>query len=475
MAVRSRGLSVLPLDGMVQTVKHSIEKPAYSDQEDLIMENELIAQLTQLRALYTEAVPTDPTLINDYAWLIVKALNHETDQLGSVMCRQLLADYLRLPVARPSRLHSALLSAALRVHAAYPDFHFAAFLRMWDTRHLQAEDLLPYSKDGKVYRSLAERTARSYVRSLLFFPAERLPEEQLEMLRSAIENGGLLAPQKMVVTKITVSDVRGRKMRFVQLVSPEGIEVSCESHALHASPLSAPVASADGASPVPQRHYVNVGQLYDVLLSKTKSAPVPGVRYRPYNVTEGYLSTTPIEEVFPLVTGYVAGTDRQRNSVHVYDVFSRHFVAANDRFSRTKNGDFVRFIPVIPADNAFKSAIIVGGGSADQLAPTFPPKQIRVVSINQQKGYLSWELLDASDAIVESLSPFQQQHGEVSPSFIRGFISFRQPSAESGEALSIPYEVGDVLNAIIFLRRGQDGQKRPFVAKVLSRTCPDDI
>lgn len=449
------------------------------------MESELVTQLSQLRSLYAEAAPTEPALVNEYAWLIVKTLNHETERLGSVMCRQLLADYLHLSTERPSRLHSAVLSAALRVHAAYPDFRFAAFLRLWNTANLLPEDMLPHTKDGKVYRALAERVARSYIRSLLLFPDDRLPDEQLAVMRHIIENAGMLAPQKMVVVSVSVSEVRGRRMRFVQLVSPTGVEVSCESHALHASPFA---ASAAGG--VPPKHYVNVGQLYDVMLTKTKNAPVPGTRYRPYNVVEGYLSATPLAEVFPIVTGYVAGCDHTRNTLHIYDGLSRHFVASMGRFSREKVGDFVRFVPIVPLENAFKSAIIVDAKSSlstevasvgidafgvsddalqSALAATFPPKQIRIVNINHQKGYLSWELLNPAEAIVESLSPYQLKRGEVSPSFIRGFISFADSSSDScsSSVPSIPYQVGEVHNAIIFLHRGKDGQKRPFVAKVL--------
>lgn len=453
----------------------------------------MIQQLSDLRALFAEANPKDAKLVNDYAWLIVKGLNCQTAQLGSVMCRQLLADYLRLPTERPSRLHSAVLSAALRVYAAFPEFRFAAFLRMWNTKNLLPEDMLPHTKDGKVYRALAERVARNYVRSFMFYPKDRLPEDQLGVLRHIIDNCGLLAPQKMIVVNVTVAEVRGRKMRFVQLASPTGVEVSCESHALHASLLSVlPAPSADGVPEAAPRHYVNVGQLYDVMLTKTKTPPAPGARYKPFTVAEGYLSSTPVTEVFPVVTGYVAGIDRTRNKLHVYDGLSRHFVATVGRFSQEKVGDFVRFVPIVPTENTFKSAIILDAASslatADSsvaghpiavsdpaslqaaLAATFPPKQIRVTNVNQQKGYLSWEILDPVDAIVESLSPLQLKQGAVSPSFIRGFISFAKPAnaPDDSEFPSIPYQVGDVLSAIIFLHRGKDGQKRPFVAKVLA-------
>ena len=54
----------------------------------------IIQQLNNLRQLFADALPNDPKTIKDYAWIIAKALNREHESLGSLKCRQFLADYL---------------------------------------------------------------------------------------------------------------------------------------------------------------------------------------------------------------------------------------------------------------------------------------------------------------------------------------------------------------------------------------------
>lgn len=503
-----------------------------------------LQELRQLRQLFAEAAPTDLPTITSYGWIIAKCLNHEHEQLGSIDCRQLLLEYLRLPLERPSRLHSAILSAAVKVAGTYPDFRFAAFLRMWGIENLRPEDHerqqatvpagspagpLPVSSSfaaGKSFPSLAEKTASTLAHSLLLHPEDRpvleLPE--FEPLLSALRKKGYLLSAStqqpssslslthpLLVTRIKQSVGKdGRKYTFVTLTSPEGLEIECVSHALQPSPLH----------PLPEgkRHYVNIGQLYDCLL-RQKPAPasvgspsdpkatVPATSSSAQAATvpselslvlkEAYLSTRKPTEVFPTAIGYLEAIDQQHGHMHIYDSHSRHFVAPVQRFSRERVGDFVRFIPIIPATSKFKTAIIQGTIPASSLSATVPSdssegqpllREIRITHINQEKGYAAWELTDPEHPITELLSPLQLSLGETSPTFTTGYLNLPHVSESCalGSPTTVPagspaginatvpagspsgISLGQTLRAFIYLRRGKDRQKRPHVARLFS-------
>ncbi|MBQ0019887.1 MAG: hypothetical protein KBT39_05120 [Bacteroidales bacterium] len=52
------------------------------------MAENLLAQLSNLRQLFSDAAPDDPKVITDYAWTIVKILLHHTTELDSRTSRQ---------------------------------------------------------------------------------------------------------------------------------------------------------------------------------------------------------------------------------------------------------------------------------------------------------------------------------------------------------------------------------------------------
>lgn len=104
------------------------------------MPESLLSQISNLRKLFSEATPTDPKLVSNYAWTIVKLLLQHTEEVDSVTSRQLLAECLKLSIERPSQLYSALLSAAVKVANVYPEFRFTAFLKLWGIDNLRPED-----------------------------------------------------------------------------------------------------------------------------------------------------------------------------------------------------------------------------------------------------------------------------------------------------------------------------------------------
>lgn len=423
----------------------------------------ILQQLQNLRQLFAEAAPTDPKVIYNYAWIIAKCINRNYEQIGSVECRRLLADYLKLPIERPSRLHSAILSAAIKFVNSCPEFHFANFLQMWDVNNLRNEDRQSYkSDDGKFFPSLEERTAKALAHSLLLHP------DDVGILKDDTIHDGLtsntskflssygLSIVPMLVTRIKDATGKdGRRYCFATLTSPDGIVVESIVNNLQISPLH-PIQEG-------RRHYVNIGQLYNVLL-QTKKTTIPDESSQTLKVA--YLSQQKSQDVFPMEIGYIETLDMTHGHMHIFDCHSRHFVAPILRFSKEKAGTFVRFIPIIPQASKFKTAIIQTTVPECSSEVQDILRTIRITSVNQEKGYAAWELTDKSHTITELLSPFQLSNGETTtPSFTSGYLSI--DSVQGGcIAGTNSIKVGLELSAFIYLKRGKDKRKRPHVAKV---------
>lgn len=440
------------------------------------MEENIVSQLATIRKLFSEVSTNDPKVLSDYGWTFVKALLQNLPEIDSVTARQLLADCIKLPMERPSRFHSALLAAAVKVAQAYPEFHFATFLKMWGIENLRPEDKEQQkSADGKVFLSLEERAIRSLAHSLLVHPEDRqlLQTAGFDSLLSSF--GLTILP--MLVTRIKQAMGKdGRRYTFVTLTSPEGIEIECISHSLQPSPLH-PLSEG-------KRHYVNIGQLYDVLLRSKATVPdaspsgsdatVPDASASSSTILSSCLSSQRPSEVFPTEIGYIEHIDTEHSHIHVYDSHSRHFVASVQRFSREKEGDFVRFIPIIPTQNKFKTAIILATVPSDSSEVHSILREIRITTINKEKGYAAWELVNKDTPITELLSPLQLSQGETSPSFTTGYLNLTAiipDASSSGVTATVPDAsasalIGTSHRALIYLKRGKDKQKRPFVAKL---------
>lgn len=388
----------------------------------------------------------------DRAWAIVKTLNSEYKTLGSVECRKLLAEYMQLSVERPSKVHSALLSTAIKVAETYSNFRFMPFLQMWDLRNLRPEDReFQKSADGKTFPSLVDKVCKTFVGHRLLNPEEPLSEDQFAPLQPLLEERGYLPILPMVVTRIVeTANKQGRKLRFVTLVSPKGRQVECVSSQLQPHPLH----------PLPEgkRHYVNVGQLYDVQLRGDK-------------VHAAYLSSEKTEEVFPTAVGHVEHIDTEHGHIHIYDSLSRHFVSPLLRFSKEQEGDLVRFVPVAPSHSMFKTAVNLTRATIDEAITAGLIREIRIASVNEQKHFASWELVDTSRSITEQLSYYQLSQGQTSPSFTTGYLSLddqNHPTVPVPDGFPSGITQGQTLQAVIFLKRGKDKLKRPHVAKIIN-------
>lgn len=418
-------------------------------------------QLEQIRALYRSLDVADPRMAERYAWIIVKALRSEEFEADALNSRRYLAEYMQLPLPRPSRIHSAILGAACRMAVRFPDFHFAPFLQMWDVRHLRTEDYAQQrTEEGKVYHSLAERMAKAYMHAILLRPDERLPREQLEVLYPIAKGLRYITPRTMMVTSVVKSESGRRPMRFAHLIDAEGFELSCEIHALQPHPLVAPASA---------QHYVNVGQLYDVLprekqLASDEAGSSPSVR-----IESAYLSRGTFGQDFPVAVGYVERYDASHQHYHVFDGASRHLVAhaAQQRLGQygrptVHEGDYVLFAPIVPkpkspGERVFKSAYILSTYTHEEGAAAFGLRQAKVVYVDLERKFFRWELVDPSQPIVEE--------GTTEPAFTSGFANFGDPRSPH-LAHTPPPQVGQTVGLIVYLRRGKDGQKRPQVVDV---------
>lgn len=454
------------------------------------MPESVLSHLVDLRKAFSEAAPEDPKVISDYAWTVVKVLLQHSDEIDSTMARQLLADCLRLPIERPSKLYSTLLAAALKVAATYPEFRFAAFLRMWNVANLRPEDNerqhVPGpagSPAGRDFPSLMEKTAKTLAHSLLLHPedAQALspsPSAVSPVAESSrVDCNSLLSTQGLSIHPMLVTRIKeavnkeGRKFIFVTLTSPEGLEVECISKQLQPHPLH----------PLPEgkRHYVNIGQLYDCLLRIKPSSPSPSsplatvpdvfpsgnpsaASSSGLTLAEAFLSQQPPTDVFPTEIGYLESIDQQHAHMHIFDSRSRHFVAPIQRFSREKVGDFVRFIPIIPAGSKFKTAIILTTVPSDSSEVLSTLRDIHIININKEKAYATWELTDKTSPITELLSPLQLSLGESSPTFTSGYLNLASVPDISPSDL----REGQTFQAFIYLRRGKDKLKRPHISKI---------
>lgn len=97
-------------------------------------------------------------------WAIYNKL--KSGNLASVEMRQLLNQYLHLPIEKPSMLHSLMLFVVLKHYAGCSDFNFTAFFRLWGKENLRAEDWKAEKADGKWLPSLTERVLARLFKAL---------------------------------------------------------------------------------------------------------------------------------------------------------------------------------------------------------------------------------------------------------------------------------------------------------------------
>ena len=355
---------------------------------------------------------------SDTQWNIYRYLNANMENVDSQVARTLLASYMKIPSERPSLIHSMMLSAALKMSTKFTDFVLPQFLKLWGyPQNLRDDDVKEsVSKDGKRYLSLKERTERQLQSYFLHHPDKR-PAAEMSFIRHAI------------AVKYFKGDKERRTHSIVKLVGTDGEEYVAVPQLFPCKPWEIQ------------------DNVFDLLIGYTKD----GIA----KVREVVTCTRPMTEIFPVIMGFVEYIDEAHGHYHVYNQGSRHFVAQKPRMQE-RVGDFVSFVPVIPKEDKFKSASIVSIPPRQTAIADFGLRRAKVKFVDNEKGYAAWELvkMDGESEIIPI-----KEIGVESPSYLNGYIS-KNVMEKYGQTLP---SVGEELNIVVFLKRGSDKQKRPYV------------
>lgn len=324
----------------------------------------------------------------------------------------LLAAYLKLPVDRPSLVHSCILGIAVKISSEYSDFQFPQFLQMWGyDRYLRNEDKQRQTgKDGRSYPSLMQRVERSLQSYAL--------HHQSEMPHPV---DGI---KDMVAVKVFEKQMNGKRRYFAKLVASDGMELVASSHLFPCKPWEIQ------------------GRMYTVSVRVSKEGNE--------RADEIVASVKNIVDVFPPVVGYVDGVDMGHGHYHVYDSLSRHFVAEKPSIM-VKQQDFVVFSPVIPAVDKFKSAIISNVMPHDEGVKAFGTMKAEITYLNADEGYLRYRI---TSPIADTPEGTLAEEG------------FARLSAVADDKMRQSLTVGDSVSLLLFLKRGKDGEKRNHVVGI---------
>lgn len=388
------------------------------------------ALLYTMREMYNAIPEHDEVLREGYAWAIYYILADNFETIGSRVARSMLAEYFALNQPRPTRLHSCILNIATRMAALYPDFKFVPFLKIWDMNNIMPEDRVTFKgEDGRNYTSLYEHVAKAYAYTRFYNPDLKIEGPEHDELMKIAADRGFIPPMTMVATKVFSAEVRGRKMHFVKLVSPEGKEASCEVHTI--TRLS------------PIRYRDIPGVLFDIL-------PRLSHKSEEMRVEAARISARHLNEVFEEAVGYVEHIDISHHHIHIFDNFSRHMVCPID--TPVSVGTFVRIAPVVPQRDKFKVAFINSIFSDKAAgAAAFGYRKAHITYTDNEKGYCSW-------ALDEGEEPISERGGDGS-AYDKGYLS-QQLLQSKGNSMPA---VGTSIGIIVFLKRGRDGSKHPYV------------
>lgn len=357
---------------------------------------------------------------DDTNWAIFRYLQQHYKDMGSVMARTLLVAYMKLHSAKPSLINSCMLGMAVKISETYSDFQLPKFLETWGyDKCLRTEDRqAQVSNDGRKYLALQERVERTLQSYRLHHPEGR--------------GGKDTCIVSMYAVTVFEKTKNGRKQRFAKLVAADGTELIADSRQF------------------PCRPYELVGRMFDVLTRTSQKGNERAV--------EIVISRNKVEEVFPVVTGYVEGIDESHGHIHIYDSMSRHFVAskislyANPAWRNSITpGSFVKFCPIIANGDHFKSAAIVSTMDKESGREAFGMYTATLNFVNRIDAYIRYE-------ITSDIKPTPE--GEITK---EGFASISSLTDEEKSHL----DIGTTVRLLLFLKRNKDGVKRNYVAEII--------
>lgn len=389
-------------------------------------------------------------------WDIVKninaclSMNNKDKEADSLYTRKQLAEYFGLGTARPSNLHSAILSCAVKMAVTFPDFHFVPFLELWGLENLRTEDSeSKVTEDGKRFPSLAEKLTKAYTYSILFHPDEHIDAESEGLFMTTIARKGYTIGTRgdnfypltpAIATNMFKNGTQGHMMTLVSFVTPSGEEYVAEVHTI---------------TTYTKLRYADIpGKMFNLLLRKSEKGN--------WRVEAAMLSTENISDVFATGVGYIEHIDLAHHHIHIFDNESRHMVA-HFSYNDIPIGTYVEIVPIVPKNSNFKEAIILRRLPEGEGKEAFGYRDAIVTFTNEEQGYCAWELLpDAAgnvNPIVETGAKITQEPAT------KGYIN-----KTLCDKLSRELPAKDTkLRIITFLKRGKDGKKRPYVVDYIQQ------
>lgn len=149
-------------EGFAQRSLESLRRKANPENKNILAaiqlskDNHHQQAADQLRQIYQKGNLPD-SYHEAYGWTIYRYLQTGLEKMDSRTIRGLLHDYIQLCNARPSQLHSLIMTQALRTAALHEDFKLIPFFRMWGLNNLIAEDWLPVQKENQTYPARAQK------------------------------------------------------------------------------------------------------------------------------------------------------------------------------------------------------------------------------------------------------------------------------------------------------------------------------
>ncbi|MBD5180896.1 MAG: hypothetical protein HDT01_06315 [Bacteroidales bacterium] len=102
---------------------------------------------------FLNAQNADIRLLPMFGTILSRYLRVAAAQDDSTVSRKLLAEFLSLPLQKPSRLYSLVMRQAVRMARKFPEFKFGRFVKMWDPSNFRAEDVR--DPEGKLSLAVA--------------------------------------------------------------------------------------------------------------------------------------------------------------------------------------------------------------------------------------------------------------------------------------------------------------------------------
>lgn len=146
------------------------------------------------------------------------------------------------------------------------------------------------------------------------------------------------------------------------------------------------------------------------------------------------------------ITGYVDFYDDVHKHYHIYDSFSRHFVAIDPHIAPIVGG-FVEFTPIIPREGRFKTAVIHRTMKEQEGLASFGMYEAVVMRVNAKVGFFQYKITSAIRRTEE------------------GMIADYGTAFLGTESLTEGQRVG----LLLFLKRDKDRIKRNYVARIISK------